>query len=886
MLPYKFSTTSGNVTRFFAVFILALLLASFFMINSVVKIQLTAKRDVIADTARAIQRRIDVYRFNTWQIYENLVTNSTGPLNSEVKEVRLLRDVHYVDSTRYKIKALIFGPHDTSTLDKAYKISGYLNTIWGSQSRDNIWSMYLLNDLDNSLIMASNLPLKDMAMRYNAKGINDLAEARRTEMLQQANALDERESFSPLRRFSSNNSSYFTLLTTFNQPGHLASVIAFDIPINNLLPFNMKSEDFQLRQDFIVLNRGNVFTNNDDNENSRISFVSPDIEISSSLTKTSLKLVYRTTLSRLIADTLLALFWPLLANFVLLILLLTGWYLLRQHALRPNDNNNPELESIRLLNQEIVASLPLGLLVYDFSTNRTIISNKIAQHLLPHLNLVKIINMSEKHQGILQVTVNNQVYEVRHFRCMISPQTQLFLMRDQDRELLVDRTLQRAKQILEKNHQTRQQLMQHLGCALQKPLSQLVNKLKERPETPAKEALSEMLESSKALSRLVDDIILLNRLELDDWSSETASFNLQDLLDKLTLELIPSLQRKGLRLVIDNHLPYDEIRSGDQQLVSKLLSTLLHYAITTTPWGRIALQVTAPAGRDDRLSITITDTGLGLNRDELRNADFPFLEKTSYDRFGETSGLALFLCKQLCKQLGGQLEIQTHPDIGTRYLILLYAPLEHHQKQEGKLLDDVTILIKVAVDDIRKIVERQLKQWGAICITPEEYFSGQQHDILMTDDPQKLTNWSLLLTDDEPGFRPLAKGQFRVNFNISKAVQDALLQLIEQQLSESETDCQEGTQDHVPEGYFPLFVDTVPDDVKKLYNEAANKDYNSLAQTAHRLKGVFAMLNLLPGKQLCESLEQHIKICDDSNIKNTTSDIELYINELLQQGNK
>ncbi|MCX2959815.1 MAG: Hpt domain-containing protein, partial [Serratia symbiotica] len=58
--------------------------------------------------------------------------------------------------------------------------------------------------------------------------------------------------------------------------------------------------------------------------------------------------------------------------------------------------------------------------------------------------------------------------------------------------------------------------------------------------------------------------------------------------------------------------------------------------------------------------------------------------------------------------------------------------------------------------------------------------------------------------------------------------------------------------------YHDLFVETVPDDVKKLYTEAGSSNLHALSQTVHRLKGVFAMLNLLPGKQLCESLEQHI----------------------------
>ena len=41
-----------------------------------------------------------------------------------------------------------------------------------------------------------------MATRYKESAINTLVDSRRAEMLQQANALDERESFSPLRHFA------------------------------------------------------------------------------------------------------------------------------------------------------------------------------------------------------------------------------------------------------------------------------------------------------------------------------------------------------------------------------------------------------------------------------------------------------------------------------------------------------------------------------------------------------------------------------------------------------------------------------------------------------------------------------------------------------------
>ncbi|EIS31652.1 Hpt domain-containing protein, partial [Yersinia pestis] len=85
--------------------------------------------------------------------------------------------------------------------------------------------------------------------------------------------------------------------------------------------------------------------------------------------------------------------------------------------------------------------------------------------------------------------------------------------------------------------------------------------------------------------------------------------------------------------------------------------------------------------------------------------------------------------------------------------------------------------------------------------------------------------------------------------------------------------------------YYSLFVETVPVDLKKLYTELQQSDLTSLSQTVHRLKGVFAMLNLVLGKQLCETLEQHIADGDRLKIENSISQIDFFITRLLQEGN-
>jgi two-component system sensor histidine kinase RcsD len=882
---YKFPLTSGNVTRFVVVFNLVLLLALGAVVHNSVSAWIAEKRYAMADLARDMQKRIDAYRFATWQIYENLATSAAGSApNSTLQETRLRPDVYYLEKTRRKTEALIFGSHDGSTLDMTMRMSGYLDTLWGAENP--AWSMYFLNGQDNSLIMISTLPLKDMATRYKESALNTLVDSRRAEMLQQANALDERESFSQLRHFTWQNDHYFTLRTTFNQPGHLATVVAFDLPVNDLVPQNLPLENFQLRQDATP---GSSTDDGSDGTTS-VTLVNPDLEIAASLPSTPLQLVYRVPLVSLALDMLHNLMWPLLINLLLFLLSIAGVTLLRQQALRPNENQSAELDSLRMLNEEIVASLPVGLLVYDFATNRTLLSNKIADHLLPHLNLQKIINMSDQHQGVLQATINNEVYEIRHARSVLSPHTQLFMMRDQDRELLVNKKLQKAQQVLDRNHQMRQQLMQQLGHALNRPLQDMVTRLVQLSQRSDDESVLDLLDESQRLARLVDDIVLLNRLEAHDWSPETSPFNLQDLLDEIALESLPLLRRKGLTLVVNNQLANDEMRSGDRRALRKVLTTLMHYALTTTQWGKITLEVKTPANKPDVLQLQLVDTGSGLTADELTNADFPYLGETSQDRFGQASGMAFFLCKQLCKQMGGQLDIIAKPDIGTRYNIQLPLTLQLLlEEQEEKLLEGVTALVDIAVEDVQKIVCRHLENWGAKCLTSDERLSGQEHDVLITDDPERLSGWALLLAGDELGHHALNDRQYRVNYNLSNALLDALLALIEKQLASDLMEESEENEAGTPllsGGYFQLFTETVPPDVRRLYTEASDSDYPSLAQTAHRLKGVFAMLNLLPGKQLCEALEQHIKMCDDLTIKNTTSEIDAYVTQLLQQGNQ
>ena len=62
-------------------------------------------------------------------------------------------------------------------------------------------------------------------------------------------------------------------------------------------------------------------------------------------------------------------------------------------------------------------------------------------------------------------------------------------------------------------------------------------------------------------------------------------------------------------------------------------------------------------------------------------------------------------------------------------------------------------MVDVTSNEIRNIVVRQLENWGAACITPDERLASQEFDLFLTDNPSNLTASGLLLSDDESGVR-------------------------------------------------------------------------------------------------------------------------------------
>ncbi len=72
-------TPTGSITRFFLLLIIVLLVTMGVMVQSAVNAWLKDKSYQIVDITHAIQKRVDNWRYVTWQIYDNIAATTSPP---------------------------------------------------------------------------------------------------------------------------------------------------------------------------------------------------------------------------------------------------------------------------------------------------------------------------------------------------------------------------------------------------------------------------------------------------------------------------------------------------------------------------------------------------------------------------------------------------------------------------------------------------------------------------------------------------------------------------------------------------------------------------------------------------------------------------------------
>ena len=208
-------------------------------------------------------------------------------------------------------------------------------------------------------------------------------------------------------------------------------------------------------------------------------------------------------------------------------------------------------------------------------------------------------------------------------------------------------------------------------------------------DTPAATAehAGEIMSATRHMLALVNDILEYSRLEAGTlpigWQRVPLRLPVEEALRMVAV----FATSRGIRLERDFTRP-DAVVRGDPVRIKQVLLNLLTNAIKFTPRGGIvtvSLTQTPPApagptpggptpGGDERATLTVRDTGIGIAAEDIPKTLVPFGQIMPQDGGqAEGTGLGLPIAKALVERLGGTLTLESRLGYGTTVSVHLPA---------------------------------------------------------------------------------------------------------------------------------------------------------------------------------------------------------------------
>ncbi len=187
------------------------------------------------------------------------------------------------------------------------------------------------------------------------------------------------------------------------------------------------------------------------------------------------------------------------------------------------------------------------------------------------------------------------------------------------------------------------------------------------------ETCERILDAGRHLLGVINDILDFSKMEAGKLAIETRSLALAAVTDQIVSLLVDSAAAKGLalRLELADDLP--DWVAGDALRLNQVLVNLVGNAIKFTATGEIRLAVTRDG---DLTSFRVTDTGIGLNAEQIERLFAPFEQADgSTTRQHGGTGLGLAISRQLARLMGGDIEVSSAYGQGSAFTLRLPMPI-------------------------------------------------------------------------------------------------------------------------------------------------------------------------------------------------------------------
>ena len=342
-----------------------------------------------------------------------------------------------------------------------------------------------------------------------------------------------------------------------------------------------------------------------------------------------------------------------------------------------------ELDIDKIIDAQIFPTLILGqndLVGYHNQPMIDLLNNFSSQNHASHIgaDIWRLIHIPEIAEVFEQVKQSKQATQskfeyfdngVRHFRFSISPisvddksYNYWFSFRDLTQEIVRERM--RADFIANASHE------------LRTPLASIAGFI-ETLQGPAKDDIAShhkflniMQEQSGRMTRLIDDLLSLSKIELNQHMKPTDMVNLNDIIEHCFHTFEPLAKAQKVVLKLENKLEKAHIY-GDRdqliQLLTNLLNNALKYGMKNQAENEIILRLTENDAAD-KIILSIIDFGDGIEEEDLPRLTERFY-RVKHSQKVRGTGLGLAIVKHIAQHHDAVLNFESQVNEGTQVFL-------------------------------------------------------------------------------------------------------------------------------------------------------------------------------------------------------------------------
>ena len=414
---------------------------------------------------------------------------------------------------------------------------------------------------------------------------------------------------------------------------------------------------------------------------------------------------------------------------------------------------------------------------------------------------------------------------------------------------------------------------------------------------PQRQSLRTIIRNSRHLLTLINDILDLSKIEANRLTVEKLAVNPFDLLQDIESLVGMQAREKGLEFDIQYEYPIPELITTDPLRLKQILMNLATNAVKFTERGfvRVTTRYEAAARQ---LVIQVADSGIGISEDKRQRLfqAFSQADSSTTREYGGT-GLGLYISQRLARMLGGGIEMDSVPGVGSRFLLrvdagpvrdadlVMVRPQSSETPEPSALMPESVAVhgrVLVAEDspDNQQLIRLYLQRLGAevtLCENGKlavEAALRQHHDLILMD--MQMPVMSGLEAVEQLRARGYRGPIFALTANAMKEDVERYLQsgcdgFLAKPIEKSDfnrvvREClgtrDEDVQDEEDAQYQELvgrFVAGLPGYARAIEAGVEQGDWESVASLAHQIKGMGGSFGFPALSELALHLQEQLK---------------------------